>query len=121
MAKPVNKQLARRIGVNIAKYRKLRGWTQERLAEALSVEPFTVSRYETGAILPSLTTLDAAAQALLIDLSALLENVSENTAALQGSAVTRPAFPQELTKVEQSWLDSVVLSYHAMRKDLLKS
>jgi transcriptional regulator with XRE-family HTH domain len=52
--------LARRLGQNLAHYRRRAGLTQEQLAEHIEVEIATVFRYETGATLPSLVTLEAA-------------------------------------------------------------
>ena len=43
--------LARRLGQNLAHYRRRAGLTQEQLAEHIEVEIATVSRYETGATL----------------------------------------------------------------------
>jgi transcriptional regulator with XRE-family HTH domain len=62
MVRRYHTALARRLGRNIAHYRRLAGLTQEQLAEHIAVEIATISRYETGATLPSLVTLEALAQ-----------------------------------------------------------
>lgn len=49
--------LAKRLGRNIATQRKSLGITQSGLAESVSLEPESISRFERGATLPSLTTL----------------------------------------------------------------
>jgi transcriptional regulator with XRE-family HTH domain len=52
------------IGQRLQETRKLRGLTQQELAERLSVEPATLSRYETGARPISLALLSKAAEEL---------------------------------------------------------
>ena len=52
-----SESLAKRLGKNIAAQRKSQGMTQSDLAEAVSLEPESISRFERGATLPSLTTL----------------------------------------------------------------
>ncbi len=64
--------LARRLGQNLAHYLRRAGLTQEQLAEHIEVEIATVSRYETGAILPSLVTLEALAALLHTTIAELL-------------------------------------------------
>jgi len=64
--------LARRLGQNLAHYRRRAGLTQEQLAEHIEVEIATVSRYETGATLPSLVTLEALAALLHTTIAELL-------------------------------------------------
>jgi len=50
--------LPKRLGKNLANARKTRGWTQAALAEQLGMEPESISRFERGATLPSLATLE---------------------------------------------------------------
>jgi transcriptional regulator with XRE-family HTH domain len=64
-------QIEKRVGRRIAEQRKLAGLTQARLAEQIGVEPETISRLETGASMPSLARLAAAAATLEIDLQDL--------------------------------------------------
>lgn len=52
MVKPIRRSLARRLGRNIGDRRRAVGLTQEQLAEYLEIDTLTVSRYETGNILP---------------------------------------------------------------------
>lgn len=52
-----DKDLARQMGSAIRAKRKAKGWTQAQLAEAVSVEKETISRFETGAISPTLGRL----------------------------------------------------------------
>ena len=52
-----SESLAKRLGKNIASQRKSLGMTQSGLAESISLEPESISRFERGATLPSLTTL----------------------------------------------------------------
>ena len=72
MVKRYHSSLARRLGRNLAYYRKCAKLTQEQLAEAIQVETLTVSRYETGVALPSLVTLEAFSKLLRVPIADLL-------------------------------------------------
>jgi len=64
--------LAKRLGKRIAQRRKSLGWTQEDLAERVGVDAETISRFERGAHLPSLPTLERLAAALRAEIGELL-------------------------------------------------
>jgi len=81
MVKRYHTELAFRLGRNLAQARRQAGLTQEQLAEQIKVEIATVSRYETGATLPSLVTLEAMAAVLHMTIADLLDEE-----APQGSA-----------------------------------
>ncbi|MCW5230337.1 helix-turn-helix domain-containing protein [Verminephrobacter eiseniae] len=72
MAKPIRRSLARRLGRNIGDRRRAVGLTQEQLAEYLEIDTLTVSRYETGTILPPLTVVDVVARLLNTTIADLL-------------------------------------------------
>jgi transcriptional regulator with XRE-family HTH domain len=72
MAKPIRGSLARRLGRNIGDRRRATGLTQEQLAEYLEVDTLTISRYETGNILPPLTVVDMVARLLNTTIADLL-------------------------------------------------
>jgi transcriptional regulator with XRE-family HTH domain len=72
MVKRYHSALAHRLGRNLSHYRKRARLTQEQLAEAIRVEVATVSRYEAGATLPSLVTLEAVAALLRVSIADLL-------------------------------------------------
>lgn len=67
-----DKLLPKRLGKNLAKTRKAKGWTQAALAERLGMEPESISRFERGATLPSLTTLEQIAAYLDTSIADLL-------------------------------------------------
>lgn len=69
-------RLAQRLGVQIAARRRACQWTQDQLAETLGVATETISRFERGATLPSLVTLQRIAQALGVRISDLLSESS---------------------------------------------
>ena len=73
MPRTRDQQLLRDIGQRVARARAARGYTQERLAEAIGIEPVTLSRWETGHRALSLSTLRAIAEALDIGLGDLLD------------------------------------------------
>jgi transcriptional regulator with XRE-family HTH domain len=74
--KKLGGHLARRLGANIALRRRARKWSQEELAERLGVASETVSRFERGATLPSLLTLQRIGQVLRAPITDLLADAS---------------------------------------------
>jgi len=52
------------IAREVLRLRRLRGWTQDQLAEALQTKQSAVARLESGAHRPSLATLDRISQVL---------------------------------------------------------
>jgi transcriptional regulator with XRE-family HTH domain len=96
MAKPIRRSLARRLGRNIGDRRRAIGLTQEQLAEYLEIDTLTVSRYETGNILPPLTVVDVIARLLNTTISALLDEA--------------PVQPVEHAERIGIWLASLSLS-----------
>src|SRR5438128_2397811 len=75
-SKKSGERLARKLGANIATRRKARKWSQEYLAERLGVAPETISRFERGATLPSLITLQRLGQMLKAPIAELLAESS---------------------------------------------
>lgn len=69
-------RLAKRLGQKIAVRRKQLAWTQDQLAERVGVDAETISRFERGANLPSLLTLDRLAAALQADVGELLSRTT---------------------------------------------
>lgn len=66
------------LGENIKKYRKLRGFTQEKLADAMKMEIKSLSLIETGNCFVSSKTLAKLANILKTSPSDLLENCSSD-------------------------------------------
>ncbi len=69
-------EFGKRLGLRIADQRKTLGWTQDQLAEQLSVDAETISRFERGVAIPALLTLDKLAGILNTSVSALLAETS---------------------------------------------
>jgi transcriptional regulator with XRE-family HTH domain len=74
--KKLRRPLANRLGAKIAALRKARNWTQSELAERVEVDSETISRFERGATLPSLITLDRISQRLRVGVGELLAETS---------------------------------------------
>jgi len=66
--------LYRKLGLNIAYYRKLRGFSQERLAERADISRTHMSRIETADCAVSLDVVFALAEALAVEPYKLFEN-----------------------------------------------
>jgi transcriptional regulator with XRE-family HTH domain len=75
-AKRFESSLARRLGRHIAARRRALGWTQSDLAEHMGVDTETISRFERGATLPSLATLEKLSYNLRTGLGELLAETS---------------------------------------------
>jgi transcriptional regulator with XRE-family HTH domain len=73
MPRTRDQELLRDVGRRVAAARVDRGYTQERLAEVVGIEPVTLSRWETGHRALSLSTLAAIAEALDVGLGDLLD------------------------------------------------
>ena len=100
------KPLAELLGVRIAEIRKSRKWTQSQLAERLDVEPETISRFERGATVPSLHTLEKLAQTLRVSIGDLL---------VESSTV-----PDDQATRVSAWLSELKAADRAFVLDLLK-
>jgi len=68
-----DEDLIRDIGRRIATLRQQRGFTQERLAERIGIEPVTLSRLETGNRAVSISSASRMADALGVGLGDLLD------------------------------------------------
>ena len=68
-----NPELITFIGRRMAEARRHAGLTQERLAEAVGLEPVSLSRMETGDRSPSLSALSRIADELRVPLSSLVD------------------------------------------------
>lgn len=72
MPKRRDQDLLRAVGRRVAQARQERGFTQEKLAEAINLEAVSLSRLETGHRAVSLTTLGLIADALDLGLGHLV-------------------------------------------------
>lgn len=72
-----DEKLKRRIGANIALYRKSRGLTQAMLAEKINYSDKAVSKWERGESVPDVLTLMALAEQLEITVNDLLADPDE--------------------------------------------
>ena len=73
------------IGLNIKRYRKEKGLTQEELASKIGKSTITIRKYESGAILPSIYNVTKIAVVLGISNTDIIGEVEEYT----GSDVNR--------------------------------
>ena len=62
-----------KLGLNIAYYRKLRGYTQEQLSEKLGIDRTHIGRIETANVGASLDVIFAVAEALEVPVNKLFE------------------------------------------------
>ena len=61
------------LGMRVREIRKLRGLSQERLAEGVGVDPKQISRIEGGKSAPSFETLESIASNLQVEMNDLLD------------------------------------------------
>lgn len=61
------------LGMRVREVRKLRGLSQERLAEGVGVDPKQISRIEGGKSAPSFETLESIAVHLQVEMKDLLD------------------------------------------------
>ncbi len=101
-------ELAASLGRNIATWRNALGVTQEQLANSLDIDPVTISRFERGATLPSLPTLQRVAQALGVTMAQLL---SEPLPAKFSKADKIAALLEPLSESEQDFAVEFVERY----------
>lgn len=71
-----HRELAKRIGRILANQRQACGLTQDQVAEVLGVEPETISRFERGEVLPTLTRLAELAEVYGVPLENLIRGSS---------------------------------------------
>jgi transcriptional regulator with XRE-family HTH domain len=105
MVKPIRRSLARRLGRNMGDRRRAVGLTQEQLAEYLDIDTLTVSRYETGNILPPLTVVDTVARLLNTTIADLL--AEESLPPLE-HAERIGIWLSGLSVTDRDWIEGVV-------------
>ena len=76
MVKSSEKKLREQLGAELRKARLALGLTQADVAERVSTDPETISRFERGATLPSLVRLLDLADALHVPIASLLGGAS---------------------------------------------
>ncbi len=103
--KRAGERLARRLGANIAARRKARKWSQEELAERLGVASETISRFERGATLPSLMTLQRVGQILKAPIAELL---AESSSAPGDQAMVIATWVTELSDDDREYVLDLV-------------
>ncbi|MEJ5152767.1 helix-turn-helix domain-containing protein [Comamonas sp. MYb396] len=103
--KLAEKPLAQLLGQRIAQLRKSRQWTQAQLAERLQVEPETISRFERGASVPSLHTLESLASVLRVGIADLL---AHSSTAPDDQAMRISAWLSELEPADRAFVTGIM-------------
>lgn len=85
----MSKQLAERIGKNIALVRKNKGRTQADVAEKIGIDTVSLSRIERGVVTPGLPTLDNLANELGVSLSMLFDGASAKPTQIADALATQ--------------------------------
>jgi transcriptional regulator with XRE-family HTH domain len=73
MARRRDSELQEALGARLRHVRTRRGWTQERLADAVGVRTASISRFENGLVGFSLTTLAQVADVLRVPIAELVD------------------------------------------------
>ncbi|WP_239990151.1 helix-turn-helix domain-containing protein [Corticimicrobacter populi] len=100
------KTFANKLGLTLANHRRAKGLTQEQLAEHLSVEQETISRFERGATLPPLPRLLRLADLLNVPLVDLLGTCSPRQSD-QIADIARSL--QSLDEENREWVRQLVV------------
>ncbi len=103
--KLAEKPLAQLLGQRIAQLRKSRQWTQAQLAERLQVEPETISRFERGASVPSLHTLESLASVLRVGIGDLH---AHSSTAPDAQAMRISAWLSEQEPTDRAFVTGIV-------------
>lgn len=74
------KAFVKAVGTTLSAERKARGMTQQHVAERLQVEPETISRIESGAIVPTLQRLRQFAEVYGCPMESLIGRTSDQAA-----------------------------------------
>ena len=104
-SKRTAEKLAYKLGANLASRRKARKWSQEELAERLGVATETISRFERGATLPSLVTLQRLGQVLKTSVASL---IAESSSAPDDQAGVIAAWISGLRDDERDYVMTLV-------------
>jgi transcriptional regulator with XRE-family HTH domain len=104
------KELRQEISTRFRRMRKALGRTQDHIADRLGVIRQTYSRYETGKLVPGISTMELLAKRFNISLDWLLVNrgpvfYQEKTKAPPPGPQPKAAPPTEIPKEEQELLD----------------
>lgn len=109
----VRYELAQTIGRTIARWRATSGMTQEALAGVLDLDPMTVSRFERGATLPSLVTLQQIATVFGVTMAQLLEE--EPPSSVDDTAVIARLI-QNFSSEERAFVLDTLKRYRTIRR-----
>jgi transcriptional regulator with XRE-family HTH domain len=111
----MGKNLNQTISIKVQTLRKLRGITQEQLAEKIDKTVETVSNIERGKKLPGLATLDSIRMALGVSLSELIDVSSKKPDRGQLALETKAKFL--LSKMNKKELSIAVAQLEALLGD----
>lgn len=107
------------LGPRIKRLRKIRGITQEELAEHCNVSPSCISRWETGTLYPRRNNLELLAEALQVEVKDLISDL--------GTPVSQNLFFKEFAPLieklesdEQEYFLQTLQSYLEMKSRRLK-
>ena len=117
VAVPINHHWTVNFPEHLAELRKLKGLTQQQLAEKIGVHVAQIRRYEAGSSQPTLDVIRSLTVALGVSADQLLidkeERGPDDDLKLQFEAVSK--FDPEAKKVVQQVLDSMILQQEARR------
>lgn len=108
-----------RIGRMIGEIRRARGWTQEQLAEAASIETSYLARIEGGARRATLEKLAAIAAALDVEIVQLLSVASASEAPIRGLPPNLTRALGRLTYPQLELLGEIAVVLHERARALL--
>ena len=91
----MDREIAVRLGRNIAQSRKSAGRTQAEIAEKANIDNVSLSRIERGIVTPSISTLNKIANALNEPIGKLFDGATSQTVSISNSiAVLQEILPE---------------------------
>lgn len=104
----MRQELLSTIGSSIAHHRKSLGMTQEQLSLALDVDPMTISRFERGASLPSLTTIQKVCSIFGITLSQFFAETAPQPAGNPSESAVLVATLEQLDQDDRQFIAGTI-------------
>lgn len=117
MSKEQYESIKKRLGKNVAMYRRRRGWTRSFFAEKIQISPTFLMHIEHGTRGVSLDTLDLLARALQVDITDLFGMPKEERSAETKLSKMSDQFERDLFDTVHQAVIDVIERYHSREEE----